>query len=78
MGDDATNLPKVGSSEFDNTLARRVRKILVNHFAVLCHLRYTEFNKVIFVDESNELLDEDFVFKLYPQKYDKHWKIVHH
>ena len=77
VGDDATNLPKVGTEEFDNTLARSGRKILVNHFAVLCHFRFTDFKKVIFVDESNQLMDENFVFKLYPEKYDKYWRRVH-
>ena len=52
VGDDATNFTKVFSSGFDNTLASRGRKILVNHFAVLCHFKYTENNKVISVDES--------------------------
>ena len=50
---------------------------MVNHFAVLCHFRFTDFTKVIFVDESNELMDENFVFKLYPEQYDKYWRRVY-
>ena len=77
VGCDNTNLPKVGSDLFDSTLARTGRKVMVNHFAVLCHFRFTDFNKVIFVDGSNNMMDESFVFKLYPEKYDKYWRRVY-